>query len=428
MDLYLIIFCIVILFVIVIKDKLKSKPNNHNLMVTEGFSRRFFNQFIKYYFTGLDYPQLFGNEYYFMNLVDKIIPTYNIVSQLVVDSIMRYDLCAKNKIQFMIARGHTLHNVIYKIMPGLADFNLTNLRFVASLYRLPVTIITHCTHINEFGKLRNSGLRVNIGPKYTSDYFVSLELLLAYGMTLGKDIIPKHYELYDIAEHYGDDIDVVVMSLSHPNHYTEVITNKKLSRLVEIREFNDGNIYKISLQEERFYREYPYYFKTLLIKSDLSKYYPDLILYEGDFDRFIETPLITYDSLFVRTIGLRNYLLSNTGTDPVLIAELLMRMKNNLDKINNLEFIDDTMDSTTMGDWTLPIHVHDGAREFFYRSGLFTDIDNPNCIYIDGKCTYELLQRHHLLNDMGPTFNEIYNSDVTVNPYVEKTKMKIILA
>lgn len=411
-----------------IKDKIDTKSKKQNLLITEGFSKRFFHQFTKYYFTGLDYPQLFGNEFYFMNLIDRIVPTYNIVSQLVDDSIMRYDLCAKNKVQFMIARGHTLHNVIYKVMPGLADFDLSNLRFVSSLYRIPITILTICTDINDFSKLRGSKLRVNIGPKYTSDYFASLELLLAYGMTLGVDIIPKYYELYDLEEHYGDDVDVIIMSLSHPNHYTEKFTRKKLTRLIELRQLNDGNIYHISLDEQDFYREYPYYFKTLLEKSDLSKYYPDLILYEGNFNKYIEEPLVTSDSLFVKTIAVRNYLLSNSATDPVLIAELLMKMKNNLDEINNLNFIGDKIDSTTMGDWTLPVPVHDGAHEFFSRSGLFTNIDNPKCIEIDGKCTYELLQRHHLLDDMGPTFNEIYNADITVNPYVQKTKMKIIIA
>lgn len=425
MDLYLIIFCIIFVIIIIIQDK---EIPNHQLVITEGFSRRFFHQQTKYYFTGLDYPQLFGNEYYFMNLIDKIVPTYNIVSQLVDDSIMRYDLCAKNQIQFMIARGHTLHNVIYKMMPGIADFNLDSLRFVTTLYRIPITILTFCTDINEFGKLKGSKLRVNIGPKYTSDYFVSLELLLAYDLTLDVDIIPKYYELYDLENQYGVDVDVIVMSLSHPNRYTDKFVKKKLSRIVEIRRFNDGNIYNINLDEQSFYREYPYYFKALLEKENLNKYYPDLILYEGNFNKYLEKPLVTFNSLYVNTISVRNYLLTNSQTDPALIAELLLKMKYNLDEINRLEFIQDHIDSTSMGDWTLPVRVHDGAHAFFARSGLFTNIDNPKCIEIDGKCTYELLRKHHLLDDMGPTFNEIYNSDITVNPYVEKTKTKIIIA
>jgi TRAP-type uncharacterized transport system substrate-binding protein len=407
------------------KQEILSKSVNNTIV--EGFTRKFFQKVMPTYFIGLDYTQLLGNAFFLMKTLDKMIP-FNINTTLVKDSIERFELLNNNKIQFILARAHVLHHVLYKTMPGLANISLDNIRFVASLYRLPINVLANSMAITEFGKLKNSKLFVNVGAKYSGDYFAALDLFLAYNIVVDEDVYLTYYELDELVEHYKTDVNVVVYAASHPDPLVVKLTEAKLTRFVEIRRFNDGNIYHISLDEAPFYRDHPYYLKTILMKQTfgdgwqgtLSNYYPNLVLYGQQFDPYIEQPLVVYDSLFVNTIGVRYYLFSNTKTDVLSVSQLLYNMKLNMDEINKFEFIDDKIDSTSMADYTLPLPVHDGAREFYFRSGLFTNLSSKECLMIDGKCTQRQLYEHHLYLYFGKTFDQLFNSEITRNPFILK--------
>lgn len=398
-------------------DSLIQRVNYDSSHVIEGFSRRFFQQVIPTYFVGLDYEQLFGNDFTLLHLISQMIP-YNIDTLLVRNSTEIYQLLNSDKLQFIIARSHTLHNIIYQTMPGLANLDIRNVRFVCALYMVPINILTYHLDINEFGKLKGSGLTVNIGSKYSGDYFAALDLFMAYDLEVGKDIFLTYYEGMEIVDHYGCDIDVLVYTCSHPDITFGRLVDKKLSRFVEIKKYNDGDIYHISPDEQIFYKEHPFYLKMILIKEDLKKYYKDIMLADRQFDPYIEQPLVVSDSLFVNVIAIRYYLLSNKKTDPLRIGQLLYNMKLNLDEINKFDFISDKMGSANFSDFTLPMEVHEGARDFFQKSGLYTNIANRNCVYIDGKCDYEQLYTHHMIDEFGKTFDEIYNSESTLNPNV----------
>ena len=221
---------------------------------------------------------------------------------------------------------------------------------------------------------------------------------------------------------------MAVLSVSHPDQNIANLSTQKLSRFVEINRFNDGNIYHINLDEEFFYKEHPYYIKTLLIKDKLSSYYPNLVLYDQTFDQDIDKQLKVVGGLYINTIGVRFYLMSNSFADPVLIGQLLYNMKLNMNLINQLEFVDDQLDSASLTDFTLPIQTHQGAHEFFTKSGLYTTVKERTCLLIDGKCDYGQLQDHHLYYDFGKTFDEMHNSDSTNNPYKSQNKVKLVIA
>ncbi len=423
MDIYLLLLITVLIICCIYRDLFFdfSPP------LTEGFTKKFFENITPNYFVGLDYSQLLGNVFEIMQTITLLIP-YNINSVLVNDSIDRYRLLNENKIQFIMSRAHTLYNIIYKTMPGLIDFEIQNLRFVCALYRLPINIFSTALDISEFGQLKNSGLTVNVGSKYSGDYFASMDLFLRYDIIVGIDVFLTYYELIDLNEHYGNDVQVIILGLSHPNLQIANLTAQKLTKFVEIHRFNDGNIYHITPSEEFFYKEHPYYIKTLLEKNKLFKYYPDLVLYDQRFDPLIENPIIVTLSHFINTIGVRYYLLSNKFTDSVLIAQLLYNMKLNMNVINKLEFVDDNLNSASLADFPIPIQTHIGAHEFFTKSGLYTTIGDSSCLLIDGKCDYKQLYEHHLYPDFDLTFDQRYNSDTTNNPYISKSFSQLIIA
>jgi hypothetical protein len=112
--------------------------------------------------------------------------------------------------------------------------------------------------------------------------------------------------------------------------------------------------------------------------------------------------------------------MSNKFTDPDLIAQLLYNMKLHMDVINRLEFINDYLNSASLADFTLPIPTHEGAHSFYTKSGLYTEIGDKACVLINGKCDYKQLIDHHLYHDYGKTFDQMFNSDSTNNPYENK--------
>ncbi len=391
-----------------------------NRSIQEGFTRKFFNQIIPTYFFGLNQIELMGNTYEVIKLIRPMIP-YNLDTLVINQSIEAYTNLNQNKIQFMMAPTHVLHNIIYKTQPKLANLEIPNLRVVASMYRLPINILTSDLKINEFGDLKGSGISVNVGQRYSGDYFIAQDLLLAYNLVVGRDVKLTYYEYPEILKHYGQDVGVVIYTCTHPDIMISQLTNQQTSRIVQINKYNNGDIFGISLDETQFYKDHSYYHKTVLEKEFLHNYYPNLVLDAREFNPDVEQPLVTNNlSRYLNTIGIHYYLLSNRQTPNSIIGQFLYNLKINIDEINKLPFIDEKIDSVSMVNFVLPMPVHEGARDFYFRSGLYTYIDNPACVMLDGKCTMEQLYDHRMLRDFGKTFDEIYNTDPKIPKYLTK--------
>ncbi len=423
----MVIYFFVLVIVLIISSVLKTWEvlrQTQSLQPSQmgGFSRKFFSQVIPNYFFGLDSPDLISTTYNVVKLLSQMIP-FRMNTVVIRNSIDSYQLLNDNKIQFMMARNHVLHNVVFKTMPGLADIKIDNIRVVAALYRLPVNIISMALNINELADLKGTGLSINVGQKYSGDYFVALDLLFAYGLIVGEDVFLKYYEWPELLRHYGDDVHVVINAMAHPNVIISGLTNKEVSRVVQIKKYNNGNIFDVTTEEAPFYKEHHYYTKTLLEKPFLRNYYPNLITDPKEFNPELEQPLVTNNlGKYLNTIGIRYYLLSNNKTLSTAVAQLLYNMKINMDEINKFPFIDEKIDSVTLADFKsdeLGVLPHSGSRDFFFRSGLYTNINNPACIMIDGRCTMEDLYNHRFLRDFGLTFNEIYNSDTRAQDYLK---------
>jgi TRAP-type uncharacterized transport system substrate-binding protein len=260
--------------------------------------------------------------------------------------------------------------------------------------------------IGEFGQLKGSKLTVNVGPKGSSDYQVATDLLKQYQI---KDINLTYYEGAQLLEHYGDDVQVAIMARTHPDQTLVKLINKKLTRMIEIIKYNDGNIYQIALDEKGFYQQHPYYSKNIVEKDQLASYYTNLSVNETIFDLKTDRPISSYRSRFINTISTKYYLFSNISTSASSITQLLYNIKLNMNSINQHEFIGEDLNTASLIDYTLSIPVHPGSTKFFENTGLYTNISHPSCILINGRCDHQQLYQQQLEHDFGPTFDQMYN-------------------
>jgi len=384
-------------------------------MIVEPFTRKFFTQIKKTHFIGIDQSQLLGNEFEMIETVKKMVP-FNINTLLVQNSPDRYQLLNDNKMQLILARSIELYMLLYKMSPQVEYTKLNNIRFVCALNSIPINILTTDMNTFEFGELKGSGLTVNVGPRGSSDFLIAADLLMQYKLIDGKDIHLSYYDAVDVVKHYGKDVQVVILARSHPDQTVLALVNTKFTKFIEILRYNNGNIYHMSFAEEKFYKEHPYYTKTIIEKETLHNYYTNLVLQEQIFISHKHLPVTEYKSRFINTINLKYYMLSNVMTPRSSIYQLLMRMKLNLNLINELPFIGEALNSASLSDFTLPMDVHSGASDFYQSSGLYTNIPDPQCLMIDGRCNPKLLREHHLVHDFGPTFNQMYNGGTDGSP------------
>lgn len=346
----------------------------------EHFTRGFFKQNMKTYFIGIDQSQWSG-DFEMIKTIKQLSP-FNLE---IVMSENRYEDLNNNKIQFIMSRSNEIGNG-----------NGNEIRFVCALYSLPVNIITTNMDLFTFDQFKNSNLVINIGPKQSNDYRIATDLFLAHNMVMGKDIKVTNYNDNDLLDHYGKDVDAVIISRPHPDTTVSFLTNKQLSKMVEIPVINDGNIYHITLDEESFYKSHPYYSKNIMGKSKLLEYYPNLSLNEQVFDINKHEPVSSHKSLFISTISIKYYLLCNTYVPPEEIYQLLYNMKQNMNLINRLPFIEDKLNTASLADFNMPMGIHQGASDFYMSTGLYTNISDPECIMINGRCDSKQLLEHHL--------------------------------
>jgi hypothetical protein len=155
--------------------------------VIEPFTRQFFSGIKPTHFIGIDQSQLFGNEFDLIEIISKMIP-FNMNTLLIEQSMERYVHLNNNRIQFILSRSNELHNLLHKLTPIFANTNISNLRFVCTMFDVPVNILSTNMDINEFGDLKESRLTVNVGPKNSNDYFIAMDLILQYKLIINKDI------------------------------------------------------------------------------------------------------------------------------------------------------------------------------------------------------------------------------------------------
>jgi TRAP-type uncharacterized transport system substrate-binding protein len=379
--------------------------------VIEPFTRQFFNQIVPTHFIGIDQSQMFGNEFEFIETLAGLLP-FHLDKLLIENSMDRYQYLNDGKIQLVMSRSNEIYNLIHKTTPTFSKYNLDNIRFVCTLYGSTINILTTAMGIGDFADLKGTGLTVNVGPKDSCEYFIAMDLILEYQMTLGKDIVLTYYDTREILDHYGKDVQVAILTRSHPDRTILNLTNLKLSRIIDLSRVNNGNLYHMTLDEEPFYKEYPYYYKEIIMKEKLADYYPNLVLNWDSFKHGV-WDYDSYRSRFVNTINVRYYLLSNTKTSTDTILRLLYNMKLNMNQLNKHEFVNEALNTASLNDFTMSLEVHKGAYDFYNRTGLYTQIDNPSCVLINGKCDERQLREHHLDNKLGPTFDQLFNQPDT---------------
>ena len=134
------------------------------------------------------------------------------------------------------------------------------------------------------------------------------------------------------------------------------------------------------------------------MKENLQGYYPNLVI---NIEVHDSTTSKTYQNRFINTIKLKYYLLSNAQTDRSVISQLLYNMKLNTNELNRLPFIDAAISTYSLPNFTLPLETHQGASDFYQATGLYTDLSNPACVMINGRCDMRQLTEHHLGGTVG---------------------------
>lgn len=351
-------------------------------VINEHFTQRFFTSIKPTHYIGIDQSQVSGNERVVIDCINQMLP-FNMESLVIDNEMDQYIHLNNNKIQFILSRSNEIYNLLYKMTPKFANINIDNIRFVSTLFDIPLNILTTNMNINEFGDLKNSKLTVNVGPKYSIEYFVAIDLILQYQLIINQDICITYYDTNTLLDHYGLDVHVVLIIRTHPDKTILSLINHKLTKLIEIQKYNDGNIYQLSLREEPFYNSYPYFDKHIIDTSVMKEYYNNLAINQKI-------------KQFINTISLKYYLLSNIQTPQASIYQLLHNIKLNIYKLNKYEFVNPKINISRLGDFTMSLPIHPGASQFYYNSGLYTNIHNPNCIMINGRCNEQLLNEHHM--------------------------------
>lgn len=366
-----------------------------NVQIVEPFTRQFFTEIKPTHFIGIDQSQLFGNEFDLIEIISKMIP-FNMNTLLIEQGMDRYKHLNNNHIQFILSRSNEIYNLLHKVPSVLTDTNIPNIRFVCTLFDVPLNILSTNMEINEVGDLKNSQLTVNIGPKNSIDYSIAMDLILQYNLTINKDIYLTYYDVNALLKHYGQDVQIAFITRTHPDRSVTALINHKLTKFVDILKYNDGNIYNLTLDEGIFYKTFPYFAKNIIEKGIIKNYYPNLVLNESVFNNKPNRPIESYRTRFINTVSVKYYLLSNTYTPNQAVYQLLYNMKLNMNEINQKEFVEPKLNTTSLTDFTMSLPIHQGASEFYYDTGLYTNISKQSCLMINGRCDEKQLSEHHL--------------------------------
>jgi TRAP-type uncharacterized transport system substrate-binding protein len=383
--------CIIIITICVMYTLLCIYHKYHHANNIEMFTRDFFTEIKPTYFMGVDRSQLFVNERDLIQTIGHMIP-FDINLLLINNSHDRYRDLNDNHVQFILSRS----NELYRFMKQ-SFMKVNNIRFVCSLFDVPISVLSSNIYINELNDLKNSKLTINVGPKNSNDCMIAIEILSHYRLIEHTDIFLSYYDYSELLEHYGRDVDLIFLTRTHPDMLINTLTNHKLTRLIDISKYNDGYIYNISSNEREFYVKCPYFSKHIINKKRLIRYYSHLAMNKNKYLFTYNRNVDNYQSNFINTMSVKYYLLSNVQTPIGSIYQLLYNIKMNLHKINQKPYIDPKIATRDFANFQFKIDTHMGASNFFHDMGIYSYISNYNCLLINGRCNETKLKKHHLL-------------------------------
>jgi len=356
--------------------------------IYDAFTPNFFRGNRATYFIGIDKEQLYGNTYELIKTIDKII-SYNLDVIIVDDDSsksdenIQYNLLNENKTQFAFVNGYFLNKIKDK----------KNIRLVCGLNRVPVNLLSCVLDLNTLSDLKGSGLTINIGVANSMNQLISYDLFVENNLIIGEDIKITNYGMTELLDHYDKDVHVALLCLTNPDRRINRLVNTKLTKFLNIDMTLSGTLEN----DGKFYKNHPHHIETQINKSMLLKYYPNIVTSDLTFPSTSNNFNIRTQSGDIYTLGYITYLLSNKYVPSTHIFDVLTSINKNINVINNLSFVDRDITSSDLANFVSNIPTHDGAKQYFMNNGSYTNIDNKNCIMIDGACTINDLHRHHYI-------------------------------
>lgn len=148
-----------------------------------------------------------------------------------------------------------------------------NIRFVCSLYSPALLLLSpNNSNIIDMGDLKHWSCKVKIAVNRSSNYQAIMALLAQYESD-NAEIIPVTSD--NLMKGYGTEYQVYADLAMSYDEIISKLTQKVPSHLVSMRNINGGE-YHITLSEQAFYRNYPYYEKDMIELKTLQQYYPQL--------------------------------------------------------------------------------------------------------------------------------------------------------
>lgn len=148
-----------------------------------------------------------------------------------------------------------------------------NIRFVCALYSPSLLLLApNDTNIIDMGDLKHWSCKVKIGIDNSSNQQAIMSLLAQYESD-NAEIIPMSRD--NLIKGYGVDYQVYADLAMSYNSIISELTKSTPTHLVSMRNINGGK-YHVTLSEQDFYRNYPYYEKDIIEIKTLQQYYPQL--------------------------------------------------------------------------------------------------------------------------------------------------------
>lgn len=311
---------------------------------------------------GIDKADLLTNTHDLVTRLQYMVP-YRLELQTADSTADLYSRLDKGEFDMIVSRTHTL-----------AEEGLTTSQFriVCNLIEIPVNILTTNQKMTSLNDLRGTATKINVGLPKSSEDRVMTDLLTYYGLVIGRDVVLTHYTGNELLDHYGKDLTIVVVNATHPNDLIKRLSAKALTKFVELSEVNEGQRYYVSLNEEPFYKRYPFYHKSLIDKTLIVDYYPHMNLYNNRLDPYIDDQIAEFNNIstYINSLSVNSYIVANTRVDNKTIGLLVYNLYLNLAKLNNLEYIQPKMSMTSLANIRINIPIHDGALDVYRRSDL----------------------------------------------------------
>jgi len=293
---------------------------------------------------------------YFKN-IDYLVKIFNST-----DNIMSN--LNNNTIDFTICSTPLIRNINNKYSE--------NLCILCGLQLKPINILTVAQSLSHLSDIKNSKLTVNIGQKNTNDYYTILDLLNYYNLIENEDIYLTYYSDEDLIKYYGNGVDIAIYLSNHPNQLTTILCNTSLSKLLDVSPLTDKT--RENANNVELYSIFTYMSKLAIDKKIISSYYRNINIYEQRINPYTENPLVIVQNYDIEFLAVREILLCNKNLQDNIVSDFLNYFINNIDIINNSEYINAPLTTATMLDISdtdaTYIKLHDTSYKFFIDKNL----------------------------------------------------------